>query len=235
MLVNVVTSPFKALGRLFSGGGGADKVEEPKVDPVTFAAGSAVLSPAMEEHLLRVADFLRRSPFVNLALSATPSPTDAAAAPRGARPSRPACASSSGNRAWTMRRRSPPTTARDSPDVTLPATVEEQVALLREREPVPDALVADLGHRRVEATRERLVTAEGIPPARLTAPSDAGAAASPAPATDSAAGEGRVEFTVVAGEYKSAAIGDARGHEGPRASSWTAVAEFLPVSAQRGP
>ena len=44
---------------------------------MTFAAGSAVLSPAMEEHLLRVADFLRRSPFVNLALSATPSPTDA--------------------------------------------------------------------------------------------------------------------------------------------------------------
>ena len=86
------------------------------------------------------------------------------------------------------------------PDVPLPATVEEQLALLREREPVPDALVADLGHRRVEATRERLVTAEGIPPARLTAPSDAGAAASPAPATDTAAGQGRVEFTVVAGE-----------------------------------
>ena len=60
--------------------------------------------------------------------------------------------------------------------------------------------LADLGRRRVEATRERLVTAEGIPPARLTAPSEAGAAASPAPATDAAAGEGRVEFTVVAGE-----------------------------------
>ena len=198
VLVNVVTSPFKALGRLFSGGGGADKVEEPKVDPVTFAAGSAVLSPAMEEHLLRVADFLRRSPFVNLALSATPSPTDADALRSEAVSARlrefqreqgldDAAALAAYYRARL-------------PDVPLPATVEEQVALLREREPVPDALVADLGHRRVEATRERLVTAEGIPPARLTAPSDAGAAASPAPATDTAAGQGRVEFTVVAGE-----------------------------------
>src|SRR6185295_19410059 len=76
VLVNVVTSPFKALGRLFSGGGGSI-IKKPKIDPVTFAAGSAVLSPAMEEHLLRVADFLRRSPFVNLALSTTPSPIDA--------------------------------------------------------------------------------------------------------------------------------------------------------------
>src|SRR4029079_9227203 len=75
VLVNVVTAPFKALGRLFSGGG--DKVEEPKVDPVTFPAGSAVLSPAMEDHLLRGADFLRRPPFVTLALSTTPSPIDA--------------------------------------------------------------------------------------------------------------------------------------------------------------
>src|SRR6185295_16915223 len=60
VLVNVVAAPFKALGRLFSGGG-EEKVEEPRVDPVTFPAGSAVLSPAMEDHLLRVADFLRRS------------------------------------------------------------------------------------------------------------------------------------------------------------------------------
>ena len=112
VLVNVVTAPFKALGRLFSGGG-AEKVEEPKVEPVTFAAGSAVLSPAMEEHLHRVADVLRGSPFVNLALSVTPArPTRTRS---GARPSRRACVSSSGNRAWTMPPRSPPTTARDFP------------------------------------------------------------------------------------------------------------------------
>ena len=86
------------------------------------------------------------------------------------------------------------------PDVPLPSTVDEQLALLRDREPAPDALLADLGRRRVEATRERLVTTEGIPPARLTSPALAGAAASPASATGGAVPEGRVEFTVVADE-----------------------------------
>ena len=46
--------------------------------------------------------------------------------------------------------------------------MDEQIALLREREPPPDSLLADLGRRRVDATRERLVTVEGIPAARLT-------------------------------------------------------------------
>src|SRR5262249_20721666 len=73
VLVNVVAAPFKAIGRLFSGG---ETVEEPKVDPVTFAAGSSVLSPAMEDHLVRVADFLRATPFVNLSLKAMPSGAD---------------------------------------------------------------------------------------------------------------------------------------------------------------
>src|SRR5262249_30643045 len=76
VLANVVTAPFKAIGRLFSRGEKSDQIEEPKVDPVTFAAGSAVLSPAMEEHLLRVADFLRRAPFVNLGLASVSNPAD---------------------------------------------------------------------------------------------------------------------------------------------------------------
>ncbi len=73
VLVNIVTAPFKAIGRLFSS---SEKVEEPTVDPVTFAAGSAVLSPTMEEHLLRVADFLRRSPFVSLSMTSVPAGAD---------------------------------------------------------------------------------------------------------------------------------------------------------------
>jgi hypothetical protein len=86
------------------------------------------------------------------------------------------------------------------PDVPLPPTVDGQLALLREREPAPDTLLAELGRRRVEATRERLVTTEGIPPARLAGPAPPGGAASPAPATGGTASEGRVEFAVVAGE-----------------------------------
>jgi hypothetical protein len=68
-MVTRTPAPFTAVGRLFSRGD--EKVEEPKIDPVTFAAGSSVLSsPAMEAHVLRVADLLRRSPCVNLTLRA---------------------------------------------------------------------------------------------------------------------------------------------------------------------
>ena len=174
VLVNVVTAPFKAIGRLFSGGGG-DKVEEPKVDPVTFAAGSAVLSPAMEDHLLRVADFLRRSPFVNLALAPTPSRADADALRGEAVTARARDFQKEQGLTDTDAALAAYYKAR-LPDVPLPATVDEQLALLREREPAPDTLLADLGRRRVEATRERLVTAEGIPAARLTAGETSGAA-----------------------------------------------------------
>ena len=73
------------------------------------------------------------------------------------------------------------------------------MARLREREPPPDAQLADLGRRRVEATRERLLTAEGIPAARLTLGENPPPAASQATPPE-AAGEGRVEFAIVAGE-----------------------------------
>ncbi len=201
VLVNIVTAPFKAIGRLFSRGE-TEKVEEPKVDPVTFPAGSPVVSPAMEEHLLRVADFLRRTPFVNLALTSVPSPGDVDALRSDAvtarlqefQKERGLADSATALAAYYKER---------LPDVPLPATVEEQVALLREREPAPDASVADLGRRRVEATRERLVKAEGIPETRLTvgeatpAPAPSPAPAAPAP---EGTGEGRVEFAVIAGE-----------------------------------
>jgi hypothetical protein len=192
VLVNVVTAPFKALGRLFSGGG--DKVEEPKVDPVTFPAGSAVLSPAMEDHLLRVADFLRRSPFVNLALASAPGPADAAALREEAVAAhlRDFQREQGLDDAATL----PAYYKARLPDVPLPPTVDEQLALLREREPAPDTLLAELGRRRVETTRERLVTGEGIPAARLTVPEPGGAVA----ASGGAAPDGRVEFTVIAGE-----------------------------------
>ena len=199
VLVNVVTAPFKAIGRLFSGGGDGDTVEEPKVGAVTFAAGSAVLSPAMEDHLLRVADFLRRSPFVNLTLTSAPSRADAdailteavTARVRGFQKEQGLTDTDAALAAYYKAR---------LPDVPLPATADEQVALLREREPPPDGLLADLGRRRVDATRERLVTVEGIPAARLTAGETTGAP-SPGPAPgQEATGEGRVEFAVGAGE-----------------------------------
>src|SRR4030095_261413 len=68
VLLKALASPFSAIGRLFTGGGGDEKVEEVKVDPVTFPAGSSVIGPAMEGHLDRVGEFLRKTPFVKLTL-----------------------------------------------------------------------------------------------------------------------------------------------------------------------
>ena len=197
VLVNIVTAPFKAIGRLFSGGdkSSGDKLEEPKVDPVTFAAGSAVLSPPMEDHLVRVADFLRRSPFLNLALTPVPTRADAEALTNEAVTARlgafqkehglddAAAARAEYYKAYL-------------PDVPLPATVDEQLALLREREPAPADGLAELSRRRVAATRERLVDREGIPETRLT--TEEPPQVSPTPSGEGA-NEGRVEFGIVSG------------------------------------
>ena len=188
VLANVVTAPFKAIGRLFSRA--IEKVEEPKVDPVTFAAGSSVLSPAMEDHLIRVADVLRRAPFVNLALRRCPAGADADALKSEAVEARLHEFMKEQGLEDSTAALAAYYTAR-LPDVPLPATVEEQRALLREREPAPPALLADLGRRRVEATRERLVTAEGIPAARLTVDQEVPAGLSTPASAAAAAGGGR--------------------------------------------
>jgi hypothetical protein len=198
VLVNIVQAPFRAIGQLFSSG--EAKLEEPKVEPVTFAAGSSVIAPAMEQHLLRVADFLRRAPFVNLELTATTSAADAETLKAEALHAR--------LREFQRERGLkdaaavlPAYFAAHLPDVKLPPTTEEQLALLRERAPAPAGALDDLARRRVEATRERLIAVEGIPAERL-APAAPEESAMPregaAPKEGGAEESGRVEFVVVA-------------------------------------
>jgi len=80
VVVNILAAPFRAIGRGLAGLFAAGKtVEEPKLDPVTFVAGSTALSQEMERHLTRVADFLRRAPYVRLELVPVATPRDAAA------------------------------------------------------------------------------------------------------------------------------------------------------------
>src|SRR5205085_4110061 len=76
-IVNIVSSPFKAIGRLFTGGG--DKIESVAIDPAKFAVGSATVAADAESHLTKVADFLRRAPAIKLTLApvTTPADTDA--------------------------------------------------------------------------------------------------------------------------------------------------------------
>ena len=188
-VARLVRNPFRAISRALRD---PDAVEVPTVDPVTFAAGSSVISPEMEQYLLRVADVLRRSPFVNLALASAPGPADVEALK--------ARAVSVKLRAFQAEHGLPDGPgvvaayfADRFPNIEPPTTVEKQLAVLREREPDPEGPLGDLSRRRVDATRERLTSVEGIPAGRLAVGAPTPVAASPAD------GEGRVEFTLVAG------------------------------------
>jgi hypothetical protein len=69
-------------------------------------------------------------------------------------------------------------------DAQLPMKVEDQLLLLRRREPEPTERLAALRQRRLDVTRERLAKVEGIPEKRLQAAPDGAppaVAASPSP------------------------------------------------------
>ncbi len=188
-VLKVLAAPFRAIGRLFTGGGDTEeKIEALSVDPVTFAPGSSVLGPATEGHLARVAEFLRRSPFVQLALAAVVTALDVESLKaqeltariqrlqreRGIADFALAVGAYYRDRAIT----GPP-----------PGTPEEQLRILREREPIPEPRVKELLERRLEAAREALTRIEGVPAARLRVAEPRALLAEP--------GDGRVEIAVV--------------------------------------
>ena len=184
VLVNVLASPFRLIGSLFSKG---DKIEEPKVNPVTFPPGSLVLTPTMETHLLRVADFMRRTPYVTLTMHPVVVPADLEAIKSTE------VAARLQQFAKEKGISDPPKILaayfkERMPDEKPPPTVEQQLKLLRERESVPDAKVKEMQEQRVTVTKERLVKKEGIQEKRLIP----GEANKP----PSGAAEGMVEFTV---------------------------------------
>jgi hypothetical protein len=184
VIINILKAPFRAIGGLFTSG---DKIDELRVDPVTFAPGSAVLSPEMERQTVRVGDFLRRAPYVGLTLTSVTSPEDEEALKEravAARLEKFQKEQGIADQARALRRYYQVTIK----DALLPKTVEDQLLLLRKREPAPTAALAELKQRRLDVTRDRLAKVEGIPEARLVvapegaAPAPTGApAASPAP------------------------------------------------------
>ncbi len=203
VLVNVLKAPFRAIGGLFTSGD--DKIDEIKVDPVVFAAGGAVLSPELERQTVRVGDFLRRAPYVGLTLSSVTSPADVEALKERAVAARVDKFRQEQGIADlpTALRRYYQVVVKDA---QLPMSVEEQLVLLRKREPVPAGPLAELRQRRLDVTRERLAKVEGIPEARLqvlaesapaaAAPTPPPASAAPAPAPESPSAGGRVEFGI---------------------------------------
>ncbi len=188
VIAKVLLSPFRAVGRLFRGSD--DTVDRLEIEPVTFAPGSAVIAPSIEAQLTRLADFLGRSPGIKLALASVLTTADAQRVKE----------QQVGARLEALRReqRLPDLAsairadyAQRVLDVPLPKTTADQMALLVSREPVPEAQLAELARRRLEATRDDLVKTRGIAEARVMVP------APPSAPEPSASGEGRVEFTIV--------------------------------------
>jgi len=188
VLTKVLLSPFSAIGRLLKGSD--DSVDKLEIDPVAFAPGSAVIAPSTEAQLIKLAEFLRRSPNIKLTLAPVVTAADiaslkeqeVAARVEALRQAERLPDQAAALRAYYQQK---------LPDVTLPKAVGEQMALLVEREPVPEGRLAQLVERRIEATRDNLVKTQGIPEVRVVA------SAPPAPSTPAEAGEGRVEFTIV--------------------------------------
>jgi hypothetical protein len=181
VIINVLKAPFRAIGGLFTSG---DKIDEIKVDPVTFAPGSAELSPDMERQTVRVADFMRRSPYVGLTLNSVTSPEDVEALKEravAARLEQFQKAQGISDPAAALRRYY----QANVKDAQLPKTAEDQLALLRKREPVPTAPLEELRRQRLQVTRDRLAKVEGIAEARLQAAPEAtpGATTGAAPST----------------------------------------------------
>ena len=184
-VVNIVSAPFRAIGRIGKGSG--ETVNDLNIDAVTFAPGSADVAPPMEQHLTKVADFLRGAPNIKLAMAPVGAPRDL---------------ESLRAQEVTLRiqrlqqERGLPDFAaavavafkEKLPDVAPPKTEEEQLAMLKDREPAPDARMQELQARRLEAVRAKLSSAQGIPADRLVPGS--------ARAANDADAEGRVELTV---------------------------------------
>jgi uncharacterized protein involved in outer membrane biogenesis len=190
VIMKALAAPFRAIGRLFTGGGADEaKVESIHINPVTFAAGSAVISPSSEQHIAQVAEFLRKSPAVALSATAVATGPDLESLRTQELTARivklqeerkladfPAAVQAY-YRALRIPGKRPPTT-------------EEQLAVLRERAPAPDpSVIRDLLDRRAAAATGALTKLEGIAPERIRP-------AEPRSVLTETA-EGRVEFALV--------------------------------------
>jgi Domain of Unknown Function (DUF748) len=187
VLVKVLASPFRSIGRLSTGGD--EKVEEISVDPVVFAAGSSVIGPAMEGHLNRVGQFLRDAPAVALSLSPVATAKDfdrlrgqeITARIQGLQRERgiPDYAAAVGIYYLAQNIPGP-----------VPKTADEQLKVLQAREELPEERIKELLDRRVAATRDRLTKTEEVAPERLVPGEPRVLTADP--------GDGRIDFSITA-------------------------------------
>jgi len=182
LVTKVVTGPFAAIGRVFSRGEGEPAALQ--VEPVEFRPGSVTVDEPASHHLQRVADFLRASPHVELAMRPVITGRDLSVLRAQELAARLQYLQREQRVDWrTAARR---LFAQRYPGRPVPDAIEGVLDALREQERPADAAVRKLGELRVEATRRNLVEAAGIQPQRLIAAAQ--------PTVTEAGGTPRVEF-----------------------------------------
>ena len=181
VLAGLVTRPLRTIGRVFTGNEGVPTAVV--VEPATFDAGRATITPEAARHLQRVADVLRAAPFVRLSLRAVVTDADRRALAREAgvaeiqRAQREAGLADFADAARDLfqRRR---------PGQPVPERVEDTVEGLAEATVAPEAEVHALAAQRADAVRRLLVEEAGLDSDRLVS----------APPLTPAGGPPRVEF-----------------------------------------
>lgn len=164
-VARLVTSPLRAIGRLFRRDG---EIVRAEVDPVTFEPADTVIRADAAKQVQRVADFLRAAPYVGLAFHGVVTGDDLAAL-------RARAVTSDIQR--VQREAGIETFAAAAmhlfheryPDRAIPGDVREIVQALAEERQVPQAELADLARRRAAAVRQILIDDAGIDPSRLVA------------------------------------------------------------------
>jgi hypothetical protein len=195
VVVNIVAAPFRAIGRLFKGKD--DKVESLAVEPVTFKPGSDAVAEGMDQHLTKVADFMRRAPGIRLTLAAQAGTTDLESL-KGQELNARLQARQRDKKLKDFPAAVASEFSERFPDVKPLPPPDDQLTRLREAETVPAERLNDLLTRRVAAIRDALTKTEGIPETRLKEEEAPAASAAPtATATAPApAGDPRVEFRI---------------------------------------
>ena len=176
--------PFALIGKLFVTED--SRIESLSVNPVTFLPGTATPRPEMNEHLDRLAKFLRDKPAIRLRLRPVLTVADAEPLKLEALRDRLRERAKDGSDE-ALREQALRTFTRRFPKREPPASLDALLAALAAETRPPAEAQAALGARRVAVVRDAL-SGRGVETARL--------AAQTAPAAVEGEGTGRVEFEI---------------------------------------
>lgn len=162
-VINVVTAPFRLIGRLFEKEG---RVEEIEVNPLQFEHGTTTLSRQGEQQIQHLAEFLREFPYVRLVMTPVVSEADLKSLKtrqvigriqQVKREQRLPDLSAAARRLFKQR----------FPNRPVPAALGETLASLVDVESVPEREAKRLAAKRVDAVRDWLGETAGVAPDRL--------------------------------------------------------------------